>query len=168
MVWPEAQDLHFNPFTPLHGSDVNDQQISPWKIMSRWCISCIWCGNDCCPQWWWGELELAPWYTQRGTPLEAHTAEEADCSFICLGTQQLQFRLLKGWKMRFPKDSVWQTVAMLCLWALEVCQKHLPSTNCRAPELLSIICSAAQKLEHSDEWFAFFPAAPGREENPFI
>lgn len=70
--------------------------------------------------------------------------------------------------MRLPKDAAWQTAAMLCLWALDACQKHLPSTNCRAPELLSIICSAAQKLEHSDERFVFFPAAPGQEENPFI
>lgn len=70
--------------------------------------------------------------------------------------------------MSFPKDAVWQTVAMLCLWALAVCQKHLPSTNYRAPELLSIICSATQELELAGEWFAFFPAALGWEENPFI
>lgn len=86
---------------------------------------------------------------------------------FCLRVQ-LQFRLLKGWKMRFPKDAVWQTIAVLCLQALDACQKHLPSTNCRAPELLSIICSAAQKLEHTNERLAFFPATPGWEENPFI
>lgn len=48
--------------------------------------------------------------------------------------------------MRLPKDTVWQATAVLSLWALDACQKHLPSTNCRAPELLSVICSAAQNL----------------------
>jgi hypothetical protein len=115
-----------------------------------------------------GRIRVAFFTHPERNPSENIYCEEEDYAFICLRTQQLQFRLLKGWKMRFPEDAVWQTRAMLCLWELEACQKHLPSTNCRAPELLLIICFAAQKLEHSDKWFVFFPAASGQEESPFI
>lgn len=46
-------------------------------------------------------------YPERNPSGNVH-CEVADYSFICLRAQ-LQFRLLKGWKMRFPKDTVWQT-----------------------------------------------------------
>lgn len=82
--------------------------------MTRWWVSWILCGRHSCSQWF-----EKNWSFFRDTlkiiPSGNVHCEEADYPFICLRAWQLRFRLLKGWKMRFPKDAVWQTVAMLRL-----------------------------------------------------
>lgn len=80
------RNLHFNPFSPFHSSDVNKSTdgslISNDPVVHV--LHVVWEGPP--PSVMGAGLELAPQYTQRGTPLEMHTVEEADCAFICLGT----------------------------------------------------------------------------------